>query len=295
MGWLITVDLAEFRASADGYLRTHAAENIELLSAVAGALDAGPGCGGDMLYGWWEPAEGADPRGAFVHDPAEPLLIAGQAPENAAALAAPLARAERQISAVEAPAQAADAFAAAWGRRAGVGARVQRRTQVYRFAGLVEHPQGPPGQARPATWADRPLLVDWLRACAAEVGDLAGVPEASADELLRYSGAAFWEVEGEPVAVAVVTRPVSEIVRLSIVYTPPEYRGHGYAAGVMIAASRAALVGRAREVVVITDRARPLRRTGRLGYELIGERALLSFGPATRPIPRVTGQLPRLR
>lgn len=295
MGWLITVDLAEFRASADGYLRTHAAENIELLSAVAGALDSGPGCGGDMLYGWWEPAEGADPRGAFVHDPAEPLLIAGQAPENAAALAAPLARAERQISAVEAPAQAADAFAAAWGRRAGVGARVQRRTQVYRFAGLVEHPQGPPGQARPATWADRPLLVDWLRACAAEVGDLAGVPEASADELLRYSGAAFWEVEGEPVAVAVVTRPVSEIVRLSIVYTPPEYRGHGYAAGVMIAASRAALVGRAREVVVITDRARPLRRTGRLGYELIGERALLSFGPATRPIPRVTGQLPRLR
>lgn len=295
MGWLITVDLAEFRASADGYLRTHAAENIELLSAVAGTLDSGPGCGGDMLYGWWEPAEGADPRGAFVHDPAEPLLIAGQAPENAAALAAPLARAERQISAVEAPAQAADAFAAAWGRRAGVGAKVQRRTQVYRFAGLVEHPQGPPGQARPATWADRPLLVDWLRACAAEVGDLAGVPEASADELLRYSGAAFWEVEGEPVAVAVVTRPVSEIVRLSIVYTPPEYRGHGYAAGVMIAASRAALVGRAREVVVITDRARPLRRTGRLGYELIGERALLSFGPATRPIPRVTGQLPRLR
>lgn len=295
MGWLITVDLAEFRAAADGYLRTHAAENIGLLSAVTGAPDFSPGRGGDMLYGWWEPAEGSDPRGAFVHNPAEPLLIAGQAPENAAALAAPLARAGRQISGVEASAEAADAFAAAWGQRAGVGAKVQRRTQVFRFAGPVEHPQGPPGQARPATWADRSLLVDWLRACAAEVGDLAGVPEASADALLRYNGAAFWEVAGEPVAVAVVTRPVLETVRLSIVYTPPEHRGHGYAAAVMIAVSRASLVGRAREVVVITDRARPLRKTGRLGYELVGERALLSFGPATGPIPRVTGPLPRLR
>jgi len=91
------------------------------------------------------------------------------------------------------------------------------------------------------------------------------------------------------VAMATITRPVARTVRLSMLYTPPECRRNGYAAAVMRAVSRAALAGQAREVVLITDESSPQRLAARLGYELIGERAVLRFGPQTGPQPRLRG------
>jgi len=96
--------------------------------------------------------------------------------------------------------------------------------------------------------------------------------------------------------MATVTRPVARTVRISMLYTPPEYRHNGYAAAVMLAVGRAALAGQMREVVLITEENRPQRLAARLGYELIGERAELRFGPPTGPQPRLaTGPQPRLR
>ena len=94
-------------------------------------------------------------------------------------------------------------------------------------------------------------------------------------------------------------------VRLNTVYTPPQWRHNGYATAVMLAVSRAALSGQANEMVLITDRNSPERQAARLGYQLIGERAVLRFGPPTAPMPRLqtgpmarvrtTGPMPRLR
>ena len=335
MGWCTTHDLDRFLTEAGGYLSSRAAENMLLLAAAQSVGDAhqdarpagarrgrrhdahagqpddreaettGPG----PLFGWWEPPDGGGTRGAFLHDPAEPLLIAGRAPETAASLAAALARAGRSVCGVDASAEAADAFAAAWSQRAGVATRVHRHTLVYRLAGAPAAPgppeasqaprapqTGPTGRLRTATEADRPLLVAWLTAFSAEVGQLTGVPEASADELLGYGGAVFWEAGGQPVAMAAVTRPVMRTVRITMMYTPPEHRHNGYAVAVTLAVSHAELARRASEVVLITDSNRPHRQAAQLGYELIGERAVLRFGPATGSIPRLpTGPLPRLR
>jgi hypothetical protein len=335
MGWCTTHDLDRFLTEAGGYLSSRAAENMLLLSAAQSVGDAdqdarpagarrgghhdaharqpddreaettGPG----PLFGWWEPPDGGGTRGAFLHDPAEPLLIAGRAPETAASLAAALARAGRSVCGVDASAEAADAFAAAWSQRAGVATRVHRHTLVYRLAGAPAAPgasevsqaprapqTGPTGRLRTATEADRPLLVAWLTAFSTEVGELTGAPEATADELLGYGGAVFWEAGGQPVAMAAVTRPVMRTVRITMMYTPPEHRHNGYAVAVTLAVSRAELARRASEVVLITDSNRPHRQAAQLGYELIGERAVLRFGPATGSIPRLpTGPLPRLR
>jgi hypothetical protein len=294
MGWYLTPDLDKFRVAASGYLSTRAAENITLLQAAQAAVDGGHDLTADRLYGWWAPPGGADARAAFLHPQSGPLLIAGRAPESAAALAAPLAKASRAVSGVDAGVAAADAFADAWRQRAGVAVRVYHSSQVYRLAGAVGEYEGPSGHARSATWADRELLVEWLRAYGHEVGVLAGIPESSADDMLGYGGAVLWEADGRPVAMATMTRVVADVVQVINVYSPPEYRGRGYAVAVMVAVSRAALVGRAREVVIIADRVRPLRSVLRLGFEVIGERAVLSFGPPTGPVPRQTGPLPRV-
>lgn len=304
MGWHTTADLDKFLTAAGQYLRAQAAENIVLLTAAnaanaaestRGGKPGGRSHSGDSLYGWWEPLDGAEPRGAFLHDPSAPLLIAVRAPETAAALAAPLSRAGRVVSAVEARDAAADAFADTWRQRAGVAVKMHRVSHVHRLAGAIGEYEAPPGHARSATWADRELLVAWLRAFGNEVGDLTAIPEASADGMLGYGGAVFWEAGGNPVAMAMVAPAVAGVVRVSNLYTPPQHRGHAYAIAVLVAVSRAALVGRAREVVFITDSTRPIRRASRLGFELIGERAILSFGPPTGPFPRVpTGPMPRM-
>ena len=118
----------------------------------------------------------------------------------------------------------------------------------------------------------------------------------------------------QPVALATVARPVAGTVRINIVYTMPDRRRNGHAAAVTLEVSRAVLAGtvpgtaagKAAEVVLIADGTKSDRRAARLGYQLVTERAVLRFGPATGPLPRLqsttrpmprlpTGPLPRLR
>jgi hypothetical protein len=389
MGWCTTFDLDRFAAAAGGYLRSRAAENTLLLSAAQTARAAQtaqpgqaqgnepgkgsqagwhapvagqqPGAGPGLLFGWWEPPDGGEPRGAFVHDPSLPLLIAGKAPEMGAALAATLAKMGRQVTGVDAPTEMADAFAAAWSQRAGTPVRAHRNCRVYRLAGVpqgtpplgapVVHgtggwpsPEvpGPVGRLRVATAEDQTLLAGWLTAFATETAERISSPADLAADLISYGGAVFWEVpqkpsrlrdaahhlviplhrdpgqSGEPahqpVALATLTRPVAGTVRIGIVYTPPDRRRGGYATALTLAVSRAVLAtgpgdtpghapgapggasGRVNEVVMITDKNRSDRWGSRLGYQLVGERAVLRFGPVTGPMPRSqsTGSMPRL-
>jgi hypothetical protein len=391
MGWYTTSDLDRFAAAAGGYLRSRAAENTLLLSAAqaarSGSAGRTPEAGRQpaaaepgLLFGWWEPPDGGEPRGAFVHDPPVPLLISGRAPEMAAALAATLAKLGRHVCGVDAPTEAADAFAAAWSQRAGTAVRAHRTCRVYRLTGLPrgmpphgtppyatplegtpvlpgtgtwpppEMP-GPVGRLRVATAEDRALLADWLAAFAAEAAERLGSPSDVAADLISYGGAVFWEAAHYPpiphhrdpaqfwelVSLATLTRPVAGTVRISTVYTRPDRRRNGYAVALTQAVSRALLTGAApagpaapvgpaasvgvsravpgllgsasahscvREVVMITDKNRPDHWGGRFGYQLVSERAVLRFGPATGPMPRTppsrsmprlpTGPLPRL-
>ena len=367
MGWSTTSDLERFAAAAGGYLRSRAAENTLLLSAAQDAQrqqanqaqqasqarqapQAQPQ-GTGPLFGWWTPPDEEDPRGAFVHDPAEPLLISGRAPEMATALAATLAKLGRQVRGVDAPTEAADAFAAAWSQRGGMSVRAHRSCRVYRLAASAQGlavqgtpppglagPPDPPGRLRVATTADHATLADWLRVAAIEAAERLASPSDLATDVLSYGGAFFWEVPqrsgrlrdvahylaiphhrdmaqfGEPVpqpvALVTLTRPVAEIVRISMIYTLPDRRRSGYAGALTQAVSRALLRdggpdnglpgmlghGCVREVVMITDKNRSDHWGGRFGYQLISERAVLRFGPASGAIPRVnsTNSMPRL-
>ena len=373
MGWRTTSDHDRFAVAAGGYLRSRAAENIMLLSAASavrsgrqtqvvgqpsGPRSAGGTVGGDteVLYGWWEPPDGSGPRGAFLHDPAVPLLIAGRTPEMAAALAATLAKMGRPVCGVDAPVEAADAFAAAWSQRSRAAVRVHRHCRVYRLtaaeaavgaAAVGAAGVGPAaddaGRLRLVTAADRGLLIDLLVAYGIEAGERIAAPPQVADDLISYGGAVLWEVPQrtsrikeaahylvspqhrdaaqqqaepalQPVAMAAVDRPVAGTVRINIVYTMPDRRRSGHAAAVTLEVSRAVLVGtvpasaseEAAEVVLIASGTRSDRRAARLGYQLVGERAVLRFGSATGPLPRLqsttrpmprlpTGPLPRLR
>ena len=99
--------------------------------------------------------------------------------------------------------------------------------------------------------------------------------------LIAGGGELLWEVDGEPVAQAAARAVVAGMSRIGPVYTPPEHRGHGYAAAVTAAAARWALERGARQVLLYTDLANPTtnRLYPRLGFRPRYDALELRFVP----------------
>jgi ribosomal protein S18 acetylase RimI-like enzyme len=280
MGWCTTHNQDEFTAAAGSYLASRPVENTLLLAA----LDE-RSARADALFGWLDRDGGI--RGAFIHRPPKPVLTGGMAPEAAAALADTLARMSVPVRGIDAAAPAADAFATAWRRRTGEPGQVRSHSRVYQLTDANADQRGEPGQARPATRADREVVADWLTSFGTEVGDLSGAAGSSADDLLSRGGVMLWEMPGGvPVAMAVVTPPLAGVVRITSLYTPRELRHRGYASAVLAAACRTVRAKGASEVLLITDASSALNGNlrRRLGCEPAGDRLTLYFTAPTGPM-----------
>jgi RimJ/RimL family protein N-acetyltransferase len=298
VSWFITGDAGEFRAEAADFLRAEPARNTVVLSVtenlLIGAAARSPGrppTGDDTLLGWWRPGPAGNPgsvSGAFLHTPGFPVFLTSMPGEAVTGLAGELAASGRRVSGLNAEAQAAEAFAAAWLRRTGDVATVKRLMRLYRLETLVRPDPGPEGKPRLADERDRDLLRQWSSAFLREVGDEAEDPAAEVDGRLAYGGLTVWEAAGAPVSMAGITRIVLAVARVGGVYTPPGLRGRGYAGGVTAAVSQAALDAGAAEVVLYTDLANPTSNAlyERLGYRPVEDRTQLSFATAGPPKAR---------
>jgi RimJ/RimL family protein N-acetyltransferase len=315
MGWFTTEAVGEFLAEAGPFLHAEPARNTVILSVTEnlrlnaaapadgraapgrGTRDAGPGhsslrTGDQPLFGWWRSGPsgtagqgqpGPDPvTGAFMHTPGFPVFLTAMSGQAAAELAGLLAGTRPAVPGVNAPDQAAEAFADAWRPRTGDAVTVHRLMRLHRLGTLIPPHPAPEGGMRVAVRQDRDLLVEWFEAFAVEVDDAAAQDHAAAvDERLGYGGITVWEADGAPVSIAGVTRAVHGMIRVGPVYTPPALRGRGYAGGATAAASQAALDAGATQVVLYTDLANPTSNAlyERLGYDPVEDRVVLTFTP----------------
>ncbi|MFI7000624.1 GNAT family N-acetyltransferase [Nocardia sp. NPDC050175] len=222
------------------------------------------------LFGWLS----RDGRvgGAILHTRPFPLGLFGLAAADTAELVAVLNTAGREVDYVNGPVDVVRAFAEAAQR----GSEVVDRQLLYRLNGLVA-PRPTAGQARLAQESDRAVLEDFTKVFSEEE------TSASFDvvgERLSYHGIWLWEVDGQPVSVASLSRSVAGIVRVGLVATPPEHRGHGYAAAVTHHVSQVALDNGNREVLLFTDRSNPTSNGiyQRLGYEVVEEQIQMRLG-----------------
>ncbi|MEU1802537.1 GNAT family N-acetyltransferase [Streptomyces sp. NPDC019937] len=290
MAWTTTYDLDAFRAAAGAFLRARPVRHTVLLTVVSSLAAAGSGRYGDQppLYGWWRAPSGAI-EGAYLRTPPHPPLLSAMPAEAAGALARTLAGADRltgadrpRVTGVNGARPVAEAFADAWERHTGETRGVDHVQRLYRLATLT--PSGPVlrGRARAATTADRDLLLRWYEAFGRDTGALPGDEVARAvDDRLSHRGATLWEVDGEPVATAAVSRTVAATVRVSLVYTPPRLRGQGYAGAVTAALSRAARTAGAERVLLFADLANPTSNAlyQRIGYRPVEDHLRLTFAP----------------
>jgi predicted GNAT family acetyltransferase len=278
MDIVITRDAREFERVAGRFLAERLECNV-LATTLINILDrhfadAGP----IFAYGLGE--RGA-PCFAALRTPPWPLLCSELDSAGAEAFLDAWLPEDPGLPGVSAVPETARAIAAALARRRPVGSRLRMREAMHVLERVVDPPRPAAGRLRVALAADRPLLLDWTSDFMLEAGvATAAQAEAMIDSRLQRGGMLVWEA-GAPVSMLGVTPPVSGVVRIGPVYTPPRHRRRGYAGSAVAAASRRALAQGASRCMLFTDLANPTSNKiyAEVGYRRLADWEELVFEP----------------
>jgi GNAT superfamily N-acetyltransferase len=160
-------------------------------------------------------------------------------------------------------------FAGHWTERTRSAACPVGGQRIYEVERVVA-PERVSGRLRAAAREDRDAVVTWFEGFHSETGESSGhAPAVVAKHLLRAGQLWVWEDE-VPVAVAGLSEPVADVVRVGPVYTPPDRRGRGYASA-LVAAVSTAVLEREQRCILYTDLGNP---TSNAIYRAIGYRAV---------------------
>jgi hypothetical protein len=172
------------------------------------------------------------------------------------------------------PLTTADAFAALWAELRGCVPQIAMNARIYKLTEVIV-PTSVPGAKRMAALQDVDLLLDWMtgfhyEAVPREPFTAEGM-RTSIENKIALEYFFLWEFEGRPVSVAALARPTAHTFTINSVYTPPEFRGQGFASALVAQLSQAVLDGGKDCCVLYTDLANP---TSNSIYQRIGYRPL---------------------
>jgi predicted GNAT family acetyltransferase len=269
-------------ADADGFLRAvgpalepHEAEH-HLLLGVATAMRGSTPLPSNAAF----LAAVSDASGlalAALMTPSRPLVLASDRDDITTALE-PLwdgltasGHAPRKVVARTAHAAA---FIAGWQRRTGCATRLHMRQRLHVLTEVRAVPDAP-GALRVAGPSDVQLVADWRAVFEREaLGEVSPRDALAAASGRVAAGDVFLWVDGEPRSMAARARPTARGIAVNAVYTPPAWRGRGYAT-TCVARLSAQLLDEGREFCVLyTDLANP---TSNAIYARIGYRGVCDF------------------
>ena len=179
------------------------------------------------------------PGACAVQAPRRNILLGELGRSHCAALAEETC--EGDYSGVVGPDLTAEWFADA-ARGCGVRFGEPMPQRIYALRG-APGPVTAKGQFRPVSPKDAAVVADWVLAFIDEA--VPHDPKPGRDKLEQevVSQPYFlWECDGRPVSMAKIAREHRDFATISLVYTPPDLRGRGYAsavtAGVAVAAMK---------------------------------------------------------
>jgi predicted GNAT family acetyltransferase len=241
------------------------------LSRQAGAIPVPP------YLGTVDDEQGEPVLVAFMTPPHGLLLSAiGQAPREAFdRLAENLIQGGWPVSGVNGERQISEQFAQAWSAATGQPATVKMRMRLYTLRQVIPPPHPPAGYLRPAGMADLETATIWRAAFEMESLHQPAPPDLR-EAMERWIGAGsifLWDDHG-PVSMAGLTRETSHGIAINGVYTPPEFRGRGYASACVAAMSQQMLDRGKSFCALFTDLDYP---TSNAIYQQIGYRPESDF------------------
>lgn len=176
---------------------------------------------------------------------------------------------------VNGEAHAADAFAMLWQSLAGAIVKSTVHERVYQLDHVIA-PHWPAGVFRTANQQDLDLLAEWVDAFHHEA--LPDNPPINAKDwaltAIADGDVYFWEANGEPVSMARKSRSTEHGQAIGPVYTPPAFRGHGYASAVTAKLSQLILSSGKRFAMLFTDLSNP---TSNSIYQKIGFKPVCDY------------------
>lgn len=182
----------------------------------------------------------------------------------------------RDLAGVSGNAAAVAALVSGLGR----GVSYHGEQRLFRLEELVP-PSGVAGHPVQGDAEHRELLVAWVGAFGAEVQVAVSEDWGQlVDEALAERHVWLWlDPVGRPVSTAFRRSAVASSARVGPVYTPPQFRGHGYGSAVTAAATRDILTT-AVIPVLFTERANFMSNKiyVALGYYPVEDRAYVRFG-----------------
>ncbi len=201
------------------------------------------------------------------------LLLTGR-PALVDDLAKALVETGIHLPGVMAPGELSEAFAQAWTAASGGTFERDMTTSIFELT-AVNPPTYAPGQMRPATADDIPLIAGWIAAFQAEAAPHEPPRDTTATARQRVEGGALylWEDGGQAVSMAATARPSAHGITVNLVYTPPELRGQGYATSCVARLSQQMLDSGYRFCTLFADQNNPTS-TGiyrRIGYRPVGD------------------------
>lgn len=175
------------------------------------------------------------------------------------------------------PSSLSDLFAQTWTSLTGEVAHLRTRERLFELTQVIA-PRPGPGELRIATPDDTALVVRWIKAFQEE----ALHTSLSDEEALAWArrGIGNGEVylwvlsDGAIVSLLATTRPVSRVISIASVYTPPELRGQGYASRSVAALSQHLLDSGWQRCSLFTDLSNP---TSNSIYQRVGYRPVRDF------------------
>jgi predicted GNAT family acetyltransferase len=153
-------------------------------------------------------------------------------------------------------------FADIWEGLSGQKYHLNFQQRIYRLE-QVNPVSGVTGEYRKPTEDNRELLVQWIMDFSAEAVENITREEAERNIHLRLTsdpslrGVRLWYDGGVPVSFAGYSGPTPNGIRIGPVYTPPEYRGRGYASACVAALSQELLDQGRKFVFLFTDLSNP--------------------------------------
>ena len=283
----VYTDVAAFYRDVHDVLMRHEAQNIVLLGNLM------IGYAGNDKAGWRDPAhwlmaavsDGAGIRLTALMTPPHHLTLYAtdnQFDDSAlTCLIDGLAEAGISVPGVTTEKALAERFAQAYTQAKRLRHKVLVNQRIYELARV--NPEIPSaGLLRPARDSDLAFLPYWFSGFHSDCfGQAADLPEIAADSRYHIASGKLYILEdgGTPVSMAKISRELETVCCISYVYTPPYFRGRGYATACVAGVSRTVLDRGYSKCALYTDLANPVSNSiyQKIGYTPICDSLQIAF------------------